>query len=164
MRRRAAGIMTRGRKLRGAGETERKGAWIPCHYHCTAFDDSATFLGRPRGRIADSRPNCSTTCSVHASSPNGHPRLTLRRIASSSIEDCGSFTKSTQSAGRSTGQSLSIANPRWLRCLRQADRPFSFLLLWRRARSGATGVIAGGHFNAMAIGRYSRLCPLQERT
>ena len=64
------------------------------------------FLGLPRERRVYSRPSCSTIACCHESSPNGHPRLTHRRRASSSSCVCGSFTNSTQSGGRSTGQSL----------------------------------------------------------
>jgi len=56
----------------------------------------ASFLGLPRGRKVDSRPNCLLILSRQAGSPKGWPRLTARRRASNSASDCGALTRASQ--------------------------------------------------------------------
>jgi hypothetical protein len=61
------------------------------------------FLGRPRGRRVYSSPNRRPTCCCQAAPPNGQPRTTASRTASSSASVCGRLTHSSQSAGNGTG-------------------------------------------------------------
>lgn len=73
------------------------------------------FLGLPCGRRVLSRPSRATIFLDHDSSPIGHPRLTLLRIAVNSNSLCGSLTYSIQFAVLRTGQAesncLSLAVP-----------------------------------------------------
>ena len=66
------------------------------------------FLGLPCGRRVLSRPSRATIFLDHDSSPIGHPRLTLLRIAVNSNSLCGSLTYSIQFAVLRTGQAESI--------------------------------------------------------
>ena len=66
------------------------------------------FLGLPCGRRVLSRPSRATIFLDHDSSPIGHPRLTLLRIAVNSASLCGSLTYSIQFAVLRTGQAESI--------------------------------------------------------
>jgi hypothetical protein len=50
------------------------------------------FLGRPRGRIVDSRARLRIVRSVYESLPNGLPRLTRRGNAARSAPVCGELT------------------------------------------------------------------------
>src|SRR5207253_143177 len=84
-------------KLRG----EKRGQ---ARLFLTYFSADA-FFGRPRGRSEDSMPSRLTMVRCHVSSPNGLPRLTLRRKRVSSASVIGSFTHSAQDAGRGTGPS-----------------------------------------------------------
>ncbi len=60
--------------------------------------------GRPRGRNVKSRPSLSAHFSIQAPSPYGRPRVTLRRIASSSASVWGRLTSFPQSRGQGSGQ------------------------------------------------------------
>jgi hypothetical protein len=56
-------------------------------------------LGRPRGRSVDSIPKRVAIRRTQPSSPNGLPRCTLVRTASSSDVVCGRLTHRVQSRG-----------------------------------------------------------------
>ena len=81
---------------------------------------SAVFLGRPCARSVLSRPSLATTFSDHCSSPNGLPRFTLRRMASSSASVSAAFTWSIQPGRRGNGHADSnvfcLALPNFQRC------------------------------------------------
>ncbi len=72
---------------------------------------AGAFYQDPFGRLRDRRvasiPNRFAILRTQSSSPNGRPRWTLTRSASSSDAVCGRFTRTSQSRGRSIGQSLS---------------------------------------------------------
>ena len=56
-----------------------------------------SFFGRPLGRVVVSRPRRTALLLVHWSSPNGKPRLTLRRT------ECSSASASVAPPARSVG-------------------------------------------------------------
>jgi len=64
---------------------ERSGVSPPVRYFRTGKVKTASTtvyfnLGRPCGRVVISRPSLLVAVVAHASSPNGEPRLTLRRM------------------------------------------------------------------------------------
>jgi hypothetical protein len=69
---------------------------------------SVGFLGRPMGRVVDSRPRRAITSACQSGRPNGWPRRMLRPIASSSAGVIGALTRSPQSLGRVTGQASRV--------------------------------------------------------
>jgi hypothetical protein len=65
--------------------------------------------GRPRGCSALSRPNAAAVRTRHAGVPNGAPRTTLCRTASSSASVSGRFTRAVQFRGSATGDAVNSA-------------------------------------------------------
>ena len=72
--------------------------------------------GRPRGRSVDSKPKRFAVLCCHGPSPNGAPRTTDRRNASSSASVCAAWTCSRQRLGIGTGPSST--SPAGLPCTR----------------------------------------------
>lgn len=56
-------------------------------------------FGHPRRRNVDFSPRRFAVRNTHTSSPNGRPRFTLVRSASSSAAPCARFTLANQSPG-----------------------------------------------------------------
>ena len=71
--------------------------------------------GRPRGRKVDCRPSRVAVRSCHDASPNGQPRATDRRKASSSASVCG-VGHADQRRGSASGPPST--RPRWSPCTR----------------------------------------------
>ncbi len=70
----------------------------------TVLVDQASFFGRPRGLIVDSRLSRFTVEAVHCSVPKGTPRVTLRANASCSFLVIAWLTRLAQLGKRRTGQ------------------------------------------------------------
>src|SRR4029077_7571012 len=71
----------------------------------------ARFRGRPRGFNVDFRSSCFEVACCHTSPPNGAPRMTQRRMASTSVSVCTRFTNLTQSLGQGNGPASSNPDP-----------------------------------------------------